>query len=131
MVVLLAASMVLVGCSAEDVGTGRDAGMRRDAGRDGSALLDGAGSDAPGDDDAGMGGAREHDLDRDGVPETDLGVATCPADAARLCLVAETDARTWGVTLPMGAKPAGMGTATMNGRPLRVIGDHAGGALSE
>jgi hypothetical protein len=131
MVVVFAAWMVVAGCSPEDVGTGRDAGGRRDAGRDGSAPLDGAGPDVPGDDDAGMGGARAHDLDRDGVPETDLGVAMCPGDAARLCLVAETDARTWGVMLPAGAKPAGMGSATVIGRPMRVIGDHAGGALSE
>ncbi len=72
---------------------------------------------------------RTFDLDRDGSPETDLHVAVCPADAARLCVIAVTDARTWAIALPTGATIAG--TSLVTGPALRAIGDHLGAAHSE
>lgn len=120
-----------VGCG-DDVAGRPDGGVRADGGpvRDGGVERDAARADASVEADAG-GGAREHDLDRDGTPETDLRLEACPSDAARWCLVAETDTRLWEVALPDGAKSADTGTATVVGRRLRVIGDHAGASGSE
>lgn len=73
--------------------------------------------------------ARAHDLDADGLADTDLSVGPCPVDPAHTCLLVASDVT---ATAEVLLDPTlDQCDATHLGRGITVLGDSAGGPLAE
>jgi hypothetical protein len=73
--------------------------------------------------------ARQYDLDRDGVPDTDLSLGPCASDPAHTCLLVASDLV---ATAEVDLTPTlDQCDATYLGRRISQLGDFTGGALDE